>query len=235
MTICASCGSAARRAVSTTKAYAENLALFFDWVSRSGCAVDERAARARPVRALVAELAGGAARHRVRPGAQRSADQHDPGQRARALQARGVDGVAGRAGAGRAVSWSAMTASTRRTCAARTGCCGRCCGRLHRVPEARRASVDDAKPEEFAGLLGACEHWRDRFLLARDVFRRLAGRGDARSASVGSAFRRALGRARLLVSGRASACRAARERQRRAGEERACADRAGRGPAGRRV
>jgi integrase/recombinase XerD len=36
---------------------------------------------------------------------------------------------------------------------------------LHRVPEARRASVDDAKPEEFAALVGACERWRDRFLL----------------------------------------------------------------------
>jgi len=37
---------------------------------------------------------------------------------------------------------------------------------VHRVPAARRASVDDAKPEEFAALLGACERWRDRFLLA---------------------------------------------------------------------
>lgn len=36
---------------------------------------------------------------------------------------------------------------------------------LHRVPESRRASVDDAKPEEFGALVGACEHWRDRFLL----------------------------------------------------------------------
>jgi hypothetical protein len=34
------------------------------------------------------------------------------------------------------------------------------------VPEVRRASVDDAKLEEFQALLGACEHWRDRFLLA---------------------------------------------------------------------
>ena len=37
---------------------------------------------------------------------------------------------------------------------------------LHRVPDVRRASVDDAKPGEFQALLGACEHWRDRFLVA---------------------------------------------------------------------
>jgi len=30
-----------RWAVSTTKAYAENLALFFGWASRSGCAVED--------------------------------------------------------------------------------------------------------------------------------------------------------------------------------------------------
>ena len=37
---------------------------------------------------------------------------------------------------------------------------------LHRVPAPRRASVDDAKPQEFQALLGACECWRDRFLLS---------------------------------------------------------------------
>jgi integrase/recombinase XerD len=37
---------------------------------------------------------------------------------------------------------------------------------VHRVPADRRASVDDAKPEEFAALIDACESWRDRFLLA---------------------------------------------------------------------
>jgi integrase/recombinase XerD len=36
---------------------------------------------------------------------------------------------------------------------------------LHAAPVTRRASVDDAKPEEFAALVDACEHWRDRFLL----------------------------------------------------------------------
>ena len=106
---------------------------------------------------------------------------------------------------------------------------------LHRVPVTRRASVDDAKPEEFTALLAACEHWRDRFLLAVMYFAGLRLGRDDRPAPVGSAFRRALGRAWLLVSGRASARRAARERQRRAREERAGADRAGGGAAGRRV
>ena len=36
---------------------------------------------------------------------------------------------------------------------------------LHRVPVTRGASVDDVKPDEFAALIHACEHWRDRFLL----------------------------------------------------------------------
>jgi hypothetical protein len=47
-----------QRAVSTTKAYAENLALFFDWADRSGCMVESGPRELGRVRPLAAERTG---------------------------------------------------------------------------------------------------------------------------------------------------------------------------------
>jgi integrase len=154
-----------RRAVSTTKAYAENLALFFGWASRSGCAVESAPRdlgrfvhwlRSSPVERR------GTGFGRARSGARintilvsvRELYKHAvsmgslDGRVLDALYVVGDDRF--------------YPVYVRRE----DGALRMVLRPLHRVPEARRASVDDARPEEFAGLLGACEHWRDRFLLA---------------------------------------------------------------------
>ena len=154
-----------RRAVSTTKAYAENLALFFGWASRSGCAVEvaprELGRFVHWLRSSPVERRG-TGFGRARSGARvntilvsvRELYKHAvsmgslDGRVLDALYAVGDDRfypahVCREDGALRTVLRP-----------------------LHRVPVTRRASVDDAKPEEFAALVGACERWRDRFLLA---------------------------------------------------------------------
>lgn len=158
-----------RRAVSTTKAYAENLALFFDWASRSGCAVE---CAPRELGRFVHWLISSPVERRGTGfGRARS------GQRINAIL------VSVRELYKHAVSMGSLDGwvlgalyvvgddrfypaqARREDVALRT-----VLRPLHRVPAPRRASVDDAKPEEFTALLGACEHWRDRFLLALMYF-----------------------------------------------------------------
>ena len=153
-----------RRAVSTTKAYAENLALFFDWLTRTGRPVEEAprqlgrfvhwlqmtpvtrpgtglgkprsAARINAILVSIRELY----KHAVAMGSV------DPCV-LRALYIAGDD----RHYPDHARREDGVVRAVLRP--------------LHRVPVTRRASVDDAKPDEFAALIHACEHWRDRFLL----------------------------------------------------------------------
>ena len=154
-----------RRAESTTKAYAENLALFFDWANRSGCAVEsaprELGRFVHWLRSSPVERRG-TGFGRARSGARintilvsvRELYKHAvsmgslDGRVLDALYVVGDDRF--------------YPAHVRRE----DGALRTVLRPLHRVPAARRASVDDAKPEEFRALLGACEHWRDRFLLA---------------------------------------------------------------------
>jgi site-specific recombinase XerD len=153
-----------RRAVSTTKAYAENLALFFGWLSRTACAVGDAPRelgrfvhwlRTSPVERR------GTGFGRARSGARintimvsvRELYKHAvsmgslDGRVLDALYVVGDDRF--------------YPAHVRRE----DGMLRTVLQPLHRVPEARHASVDDAKPQEFAALVGACERWRDRFLL----------------------------------------------------------------------
>ena len=106
---------------------------------------------------------------------------------------------------------------------------------LHRVPVTRRASVDDAKPEEFAALVRACEHWRDRFLLGVMYFAGLR---------LGEALGLRLSDLHFAESSAELGCHfpgphlhvvPARQPQRRARQERAAQDRPGRHAPGRRV
>ena len=154
-----------RRAVSTTKAYAENLSLFFGWASRSGYAVEvaprELGRFVHWLRSSPVERRG-TGFGRARSGARintilvsvRELYKHAvsmgslDGRVLDALYVVGDDRF--------------YPAHVRRE----DGAMRTVLRPLHRVPAARRASVDDAKPEEFGALLGACEHWRDRFLLA---------------------------------------------------------------------
>jgi integrase len=153
------------RALSTTKAYAENLALFFGWGSRSGCAVE---AAPREVGRFVHWLRNSPVERRGTGfGRARS------GQRINTIL------VSVRELYKHAVSMGSLDgrvldalyvvgndrfypAHVRRE----DGALRTVLRPLHRVPAPRRVSVDDAKPEEFAALIGACESWRDRFLLA---------------------------------------------------------------------
>jgi hypothetical protein len=153
------------RAVSTTKAYAENLALFFGWASRSGCAVEngprELGRFVHWLRSSPVERRGtgfGRARSGQRINtilvSVRELYKHAvsmgslDGRVLEALYVVGDDRF--------------YPAHVRRE----DGALRSVLRPLHRVSVTRRASVDDAKPEEFAALLGACESWRDRFLLA---------------------------------------------------------------------
>ena len=153
------------RAVSTTKAYAENLALFFGWAGRSGCAVENGP---RELGRFVHWL--------------RSAPVERRGTgfgRARSGQRINTILVSVRELYKHAVSMGSLDgrvlealyvvgddrfypAHVRRE----DGALRSVLRPLHRVSVTRRASVDEAKPGEFAALLGACESWRDRFLLA---------------------------------------------------------------------
>lgn len=153
------------RAVSTTKAYAENLALFLDWASRCGVAVE---AAPRELGRFVHWL-------RSSP-----VERHGTGfGRARGGRRINTILVSVRELYKHAVSMGSLDgraldalyvvgddrfypAQVRRE----DGAVRTVLRPLHRVPAPRRASVDDAKPEEFAALLGACERWRDRFLVA---------------------------------------------------------------------
>jgi integrase len=153
-----------QRAVSTTKAYAENLALFFGWAARSGCDV------------------GGAPRElgrfvhwlRCSPVERRGTGFG----RARSAARINTILVTVREFYKHAVSMGSLEpavldalyvvaddrfypAHVRRE----DGRLRTVLRPLHRVPAPRRAGVVDAKPEEFALLVGACDHWRDRFLL----------------------------------------------------------------------
>jgi len=153
-----------RRALSTTKAYAENLALFFGWLSRTACAVEDAPRQlGRFVHWLQASPIErrGAGVGRSRSGARintilvsvRELYKHAVSMGtldARVLAALYVVG-----------DDRFYPAHVRRE----DGVLRTVLKPLHRVPDARRASVDDAKPEEFAALVGACERWRDRFLL----------------------------------------------------------------------
>jgi integrase/recombinase XerD len=153
------------RAVSTTKAYAENLALFFGWAGWSGCAVETAP---RELGRFVHWLRSSPVERRGTGfGRARS------GQRINAIL------VSVRELYKHAVSMGSLDGrvldalyvvgddrfhpvhARREDGALRT-----VLRPLHRVPAPRRASVDDAKPQEFQALLGACECWRDRFLLA---------------------------------------------------------------------
>jgi integrase/recombinase XerD len=154
-----------RRAVSTTKAYAENLALFCDWASRSGCAVEDGPRelgrfvhwlRSSPVerRGTGFGRARGGARINTILVSVRELYKH-------AVSMGALDG--------RALDALYVVADDRFYPAhvrREDGTLRTVLRPLHRVPAPRRASVDDAKPEEFQALLEACEHWRDRFLLA---------------------------------------------------------------------
>ena len=150
--------------MSTTKAYAENLALFFDWADRSGCAV-ESAPR---------ELARFVHWLRSSPVERRGTGFG----RARSGQRINTILVSVREFYKHAVSMGSLDgrvldalyvvgddrfypAHVRRE----DGMLRTVLRPLHRVPAPRRARVDDAKAEEFVALVGACEHWRDRFLL----------------------------------------------------------------------
>lgn len=152
------------RAVSTTKAYAENLALFFDWLTRTGRSVEQAprelgrfvhwlqtapvtrpgaglgkprsASRINAILVSVRELF----KHAVSMGSV------DPGVLT-ALYIAGDDRY--------------YPAHARRE----DGAVRAVLRPLHRVPVTHRASVDAAKPEEFVALIHLCEHWRDRFLL----------------------------------------------------------------------
>ena len=151
--------------MSTTKAYAENLSLFFGWASRSGCAVEvaprELGRFVHWLRSSPVERRG-TGFGRARSGARintilvsvRELYKHAvsmgslDGRVLDALYVVGDDRF--------------YPAHVRRE----DGALRTVLRPIHRVPASRRASVDDAKPEEFAALIGACEHWRDRFLLA---------------------------------------------------------------------
>jgi len=154
-----------RRAVSTTKAYAENLALFFDWAERTGRSIEDAPHQlGRFVHWLQTTPV-------TRPGT--SVGQPRSGARVNAIL------ISVRELYKHAVSMGALDlkvlsalyiagddrhhpAHVRRE----DGAVRAVLRPLHRVPVTRRATVDDAKPEEFIALVNACEHWRDRFLLA---------------------------------------------------------------------
>jgi integrase/recombinase XerD len=153
------------RAVSTTKAYAENLALFLDWATRSECAVENGP---RELGRFVHWL-------RNSPVERRGAGFG----RARSGQRIDTILVSVRELYKHAVSMGSLEglvldslyvvgddrfypAHVRRE----DGALRTVLRPLHRVSVTRRASVDDAKPEEFAALLGVSECWRDRFRLA---------------------------------------------------------------------
>ena len=153
-----------RRAVSTTKAYAENLALFFGWLSRTGRSV-ERAPR---------ELGRFVHWLRTSPVERRGTGFG----RARSAARINAILISVRELYKHAVSMGSLDAGVldalylvgddrfypahvRRE----DGMLRTVLRPLHRVPVTRRASVDDAKPDEFRALVVACERWRDRFLL----------------------------------------------------------------------
>jgi integrase/recombinase XerD len=154
-----------QRAVSTTKAYAENLALFFDWANRSGLALDggprELGRFVHWLRSSPVERRGtgfGRARsgERINTILVSVRELYKHAVSMGSLDGRVLDALY-------AVGDDRFSpAHVRRE----DGALRTVLRPLHRVPVTRRASVDDAKPEEFTSLLGACEHWRDRFLLA---------------------------------------------------------------------
>jgi integrase/recombinase XerD len=154
-----------RRAVSTTKAYAENLALFFDWATRSGLAVE---AAPRELGRFVHWLRSSPVERRGTGfGRARCSERINTilvSVRELCKHAVSMGSVDGRALDALYVVGDdrLYPAHVRRE----DGALRTVLRPVHRVPVTRRASVDDAKPEEFAALLGACEHWRDRFLLA---------------------------------------------------------------------
>ncbi len=150
--------------MSTTKAYAENLALFFGWLSRTGRSV-ERAPR---------ELGRFVHWLRTSPVQRRGTGFG----RARSAARINAILVSVRELYKHAVSMGSLDAGVldalyvvgddrfypahvRRE----DGMLRTVLRPLHRVPVTRRASVDDAKPDEFRELVVACERWRDRFLL----------------------------------------------------------------------
>lgn len=153
-----------RRAVSTTKAYAENLALFFGWLSQTGRTV-ERAPR---------ELGRFVHWLRTSPVQRRGTGFG----RARSAARINAILVSVRELYKHAVSMGTLDAGVldalyvvgddrfypahvRRE----DGMLRSVLRPLHRVPVTRRGSVDDANPDEFRELVVACERWRDRFLL----------------------------------------------------------------------
>jgi integrase len=153
-----------RRAVSTTKAYAENLALFFDWLTRTGRSVEEAP---RQLRRFVHWLqTAPVTRAGTGLGKPRSAARIN----AILVSVRELYKHAVSMGSvDPAVLTALYIAGDDRHYPAHArrddGAVRAVLRPLHRVPVTHRASVDDAKPEEFAALVYACDHWRDRFLL----------------------------------------------------------------------
>ena len=186
-----------RRAVSTTKAYAENLALFFEWLERTGCAVKDGPRRlGRFVHWLQSSpiqrpgtgfgRARGAGRINTILVSVRELYKHAVSMGS--LDGRVVDALYS-VGDDRF-----HPAHVRRE----DGTLRTVLKPLHRVPASRRASVDDAKPDEFRALVGACGHWRDRFLLGVLYF------GGLR---IGEALGLRLSDLHLADSSRALGCR----------------------------
>lgn len=157
------------RAVSTTKAYAESLALFFSWASWSDCAVEDGP---RELGRFVHWLRSSPVERRG-TGFGRARG----GRRINAIlvSVRQLYKHAVSMGSleGRVLDWLYVVGDDRFHPAhvrREDGALRTVLRPVHRVPVSRRASVDDAKPEEFGALLGACERWRDRFLLALMYF-----------------------------------------------------------------
>jgi len=154
-----------RRAVSTTKAYAESLALFFDWANRLGLAVEAAPRelgrfvhwlRSSPVERRGTGFGRARSGERINTILVSVRELYKHAVSMGSLHGRVLDALY-------AVGDDRFSpAHVRRE----DGALRAVLRPLHRVPVTRRASVDDAKPEEFTSLLGACEHWRDRFLLA---------------------------------------------------------------------
>jgi integrase/recombinase XerD len=154
-----------QRAVSTTKAYAENLALFLDWANRSGCAVENGPRelgrfvhwlRSSPVERRGAGFGRARSGQRINTILVSVRELYKHAVSVGSLEGRVLDSlyVVG--------DDRFYPAHVRRE----DGALRMVLRPFHRVSVTRRASVDDAKPQEFATLLAACECWRDRFLLA---------------------------------------------------------------------
>jgi integrase/recombinase XerD len=153
-----------RRVVSTTKAYAENLAVFFDWLIQTGRPVEEAP---RQLGRFVHWLQTAPV---TRPGTGVGKPRSASRINAILVSVRELYKHAVSMGSvDPAVLTALYIAGDDRLYPDRArredGAVRAVLRPLHRVPVTRRASVGDVKPDEFAALVDACEHWRDRFLL----------------------------------------------------------------------